>query len=82
MLAMRHSDGDKMKKVLLGAVAAIAVTGAANAQVGTWYNNLAAWTDGCSVSAQPPERQGAGVGACHTHPVQTDIQTVNGCCLG
>jgi hypothetical protein len=33
-----------MKKVLLGAVAAIAVTGAANAQVGTWYYNLAAWT--------------------------------------
>jgi hypothetical protein len=44
MLAMRHSDGDKMKKVLLGAVAAVAITGAANAQVGTWYNNLSAWT--------------------------------------
>jgi hypothetical protein len=44
MSAKRRSDGDKMKKVLLGAVAAIAVTGAANAQVGTWYNNLAAWT--------------------------------------
>ena len=44
MLAMRHSDGDKMKKVLLGAVAAIAVTGAANAQFGTWYTNQGAWT--------------------------------------
>ena len=44
MLAMRHSDGDKMKKVLLGAVAAIAITGAANAQFGTWYTNQAAWT--------------------------------------
>lgn len=33
-----------MKKVLLGAVAAIAVTGAANAQFGTWYTNQAAWT--------------------------------------
>jgi hypothetical protein len=40
---MRHSDGDKMKKVLLGAVAAIAVTGAANAQFGTWYTNQGAW---------------------------------------
>jgi hypothetical protein len=44
MLAMRHSDGDKMKKVLLGAVAAIAITGAANAQFGTWYTNQGAWT--------------------------------------
>lgn len=44
MLAKRHPDGDKMKKVLLGAVAAIAVTGAANAQFGTWYTNQAAWT--------------------------------------
>jgi len=44
MLAQRHSDGDKMKKVLLGAVAAIAITGAANAQFGTWYTNQAAWT--------------------------------------
>ena len=43
MLAMRHSDGDKMKKVLLGAVAAIAVTGAANAQFGTWYTDQGAW---------------------------------------
>ena len=43
MLAMRHSDGDKMKKVLLGAVAAIAITGAVNAQ-GTWYTDQAAWT--------------------------------------
>jgi hypothetical protein len=43
MLAKRHSDGDKMKKVLLGAIAAIVVTGAANAQ-GTWYTNQAAWT--------------------------------------
>lgn len=33
-----------MKKVLLGAVAAIAVTGAANAQFGTWYTDSAAWT--------------------------------------
>lgn len=33
-----------MKKVLLGAVAAIAITGAANAQFGTWYTNQAAWT--------------------------------------
>jgi hypothetical protein len=44
MLATRHSDGDKMKKVLLGAVAAIAITGAANAQFGTWYTDQAAWT--------------------------------------
>ena len=44
MLAMRHSDGDKVKKVLLGAVAAIAITGAANAQSGTWYTNQGAWT--------------------------------------
>jgi hypothetical protein len=44
MLAQRHSDGDKMKKVLLGAVAAIAITGAANAQFGTWYTDQAAWT--------------------------------------
>jgi len=44
MLAKRHSDGDKMKKVLLGAVAAIAITGAANAQFGTWYTDQAAWT--------------------------------------
>lgn len=44
MLAMRHSDGDKVKKVLLGAVAAIAITGAANAQFGTWYTNQGAWT--------------------------------------
>ena len=43
MLAMRHSDGDKMKKVLLGAVAAIAITGAANAQFGTWYTDQGAW---------------------------------------
>ena len=43
MLAMRHSDGDKMKKVLLGAVAAMAITGAANAQFGTWYTNQGAW---------------------------------------
>jgi len=43
MLAKRHSDGDKMKKVLFGAIAAIVVTGAANAQ-GTWYTNQAAWT--------------------------------------
>ena len=48
MLAMRHSDGDKMKKVLLGAVAAIAVTGAANAQFGTWYTNQGAWTTAVS----------------------------------
>jgi len=33
-----------MKKVLLGAVAAIAITGAANAQFGTWYTDQAAWT--------------------------------------
>lgn len=33
-----------MKKVLLGAVAAIAVTGAANAQFGTWYTDSATWT--------------------------------------
>ena len=33
-----------MKKVLLGAVAAFAITGAANAQFGTWYTNQAAWT--------------------------------------
>jgi hypothetical protein len=33
-----------MKKVLLGAVAAIVVTGAANAQFGTWYTDSAAWT--------------------------------------
>ena len=32
-----------MKKVLLGAVAAIAVTGAANAQFGTWYTDQGAW---------------------------------------
>ena len=44
MSVKRRSDGDKMKKVLLGAVAAIAVTGAANAQFGTWYTNQAAWT--------------------------------------
>ena len=44
MLALRHSDGDKVKKVLLGAVAAIAFTGAANAQFGTWYTDSAAWT--------------------------------------
>lgn len=44
MSVKRHSDGDKMKKVLLGAVAAIAVTGAANAQFGTWYTDSAAWT--------------------------------------
>lgn len=44
MSAKQHSDGDNMKKVLLGAVAAVAVTGAANAQFGTWYTNQAAWT--------------------------------------
>ena len=44
MSVKRRSDGDKMKKVLLGAVAAIAVTGAANAQFGTWYTDSAAWT--------------------------------------
>ena len=33
-----------MKKVLLSAVAAIAITGAANAQFGTWYTNQSAWT--------------------------------------
>lgn len=33
-----------MKKVLLGALVAIAVTGAANAQFGTWYTDSAAWT--------------------------------------
>ncbi len=33
-----------MKKVLFGAVAAIAISGAANAQFGTWYTNQAAWT--------------------------------------
>jgi len=38
-----HSDGDIVKKVFLGAVAAIAITGAANAQ-GTWYTNQGAWT--------------------------------------
>ena len=43
MPVLRHSDGDKVKKVLLGAVAAIAVTGAANAQFGTWYTNQGAW---------------------------------------
>ena len=44
MPVLRHSDGDKVKKVLLGAVAAIAITGAANAQSGTWYTNQGAWT--------------------------------------
>ena len=44
MSVKRRSDGDKMKKVLLGAVAAIVVTGAANAQFGTWYTDSAAWT--------------------------------------
>jgi len=44
MSNVRHSDGDKMKKVLMGAAVAIAVTGAANAQFGTWYTNQAAWT--------------------------------------
>ena len=44
MTAKQHSDGDNMKKVLLGAVAAVAVTGAANAQFGTWYTDQAAWT--------------------------------------
>jgi hypothetical protein len=43
MPSLRHSDGDKVKKVLLGAVAAIAITGAANAQFGTWYTNQGAW---------------------------------------
>lgn len=33
-----------MKKILLGAAVAIAVTGTANAQFGTWYTNQAAWT--------------------------------------
>ena len=33
-----------MKKVLLGAVVAVAITGAANAQFGTWYTDQAAWT--------------------------------------
>ena len=42
MLAMRHSDGDKMKKVFIGAVLAVAITGAANAQ-GTWYTDYATW---------------------------------------
>lgn len=44
MAAKQHSDGDNMKKLLLGAVAAVAVTGAANAQFGTWYTDQAAWT--------------------------------------
>ena len=43
MSVKRRSDGDKMKKVLLGAVAAIAITGAANAQFGTWYTDQGAW---------------------------------------
>jgi hypothetical protein len=42
MSVKRRSDGDKMKKVLLGAVAAIAVTGAANAQ-GQWYTSYTDW---------------------------------------
>ena len=33
-----------MKKLLMGAAVAIAVTGAANAQFGTWYTDQAAWT--------------------------------------
>ena len=40
----RRWDEEKMTKVLLGAEHAIAVTGAANAQFGTWYTNQAAWT--------------------------------------
>jgi hypothetical protein len=44
MPVLWHSDGDIVKKVLLGAVAAIAITGAANAQFGTWYTNQGAWT--------------------------------------
>jgi hypothetical protein len=43
MSVKRRSDGDKMKKVFIGAVLALAITGAANAQ-GTWYTNQAAWT--------------------------------------
>jgi len=43
MSNVRHSDGDKMKKVLMGAAVAIAVTGAANAQFGTWFTDQNAW---------------------------------------
>ena len=42
MSNVRHSDGDKMKKLLMGAAVAIAVTGAANAQ-GQWYTDYATW---------------------------------------